>query len=426
MKWEYQKRRFIRNRMCVGISLAVSILCCSCSSVAYAEELVYQTDNNAAFSLSEGTIQSRGSLVYQETGMAEPIRYDAGDIWAIQEHLNGQKSFFLEKLLQLGTGFRQTENGWQFSRNPEEISGELPEGSVIDWNLLLHAVTDSQKIPENLTVAEPQIFLGIEGISEYTEYYTAAAADNLSRGKAAWLEGILLLGTGKDNDKAYEQGKKDGAEGTEREDMVPVFAAKERELVIRHKHIGESTDKEGIDGCYKHYITKTIQTDVCGQALNQTEVTWYPNEAEEGGGSWHGGYYTCPWHGGVYENPGVCPYENSQEISVWHHDLICGKTDLTYAVLTIYGIEEDDTDGKILLCADLQKKEGFAQLQLPETEQDWLVWSNEAGEIIGTGKTIEVMQPGRYFCRLAAANQEVDNLSICTEVIKKGFAYEKK
>lgn len=426
MKWKYAKRRFRQKKLCISISLAVSLLCYSCGSMAYAEEAVCQSDNNAVLSLAEGTLQSKGSLVYQEMGMAEAIRYDAEDIWKIQEHLDKQKSCLLEKLLQLGTGFLQTENGWQFSRNPEKITGELPEGSAMDWNLLLHAVTDSQQIPENLTVAEPKICLGIEGISEYTDYYTAATADNLSRGKAAWLEGVLLLGTGKDNDKAYEQGKKDGTEGTERTDMVPIFAAKEQELVIRHKHIGESSGTEGIDGCYKHYITKTIQTDVCGQALNQTEVTWYPNEAEEGGGSWHGGYYTCPWHGGVYENPGVCPYENSQEISVWHHDLICGKTDLIYAVLTISGMEEDDTDGKILLCAELQTKEGFAQLQLPEAEQDWLIWSNEAGEIIGTGKTLEVMQTGKYFCRLAAANQEVDNLSIGTEVIKKGFAYGKK
>lgn len=426
MKWEYMRIGFIRKKICAGIGLAVSLLCYSCSSVAYAEEAACQTDDSQVFALSEGRIQSRGSLVYQEKEMANPIIYYAGDILEIQAYLDKQKTFLLEKLLQLGTAFLQTDGGWQYSRNPAQISGELPEGAALSWNQILKAAADSQKVPENLTVAEPKISLGIEGVREYTDYYVPAEADNLSKGKAAWQDGILLLGTGKDNDKAYEQGKQDGAGGTYRPDMFPVFGAKEQEVSIRHKHIGENVAQEGIFGCYKHYQTKTTQTEVCGQALQQTEVTWYPNETEEGGGSWHGGYYTCPWHGGIYEGPGACPYENSKEIAVWHHDLICGKTDLTYALLSICALEEDDLDGKIVLCVEVKQKEGFPELQLPESEQDWLVWSNEAGETIGTGRTIEVTQPGRYFCRLAAANQEADNLSICTEVARKGFAYGKK
>lgn len=403
----HRRQNYIRQKICVGISLAVSIFCYSCGSVAYAAE----------------EIRSCGSLVYEEAGMPEVLVYDGSDIQSIQKYLDLQKEYLLQKLLQLGTAFVQTEEGWIYSRNPADMSGNIPVGEKIGWNLILGAVMESQNVPENVAVANPKVCLQIEGITEYTDCYHTATVNNISKGKAAWLEGVLLLGTGADNEKAYEKGKKDGTEGVLQPDVHPIYAASEQEIIIRHKHIGSREDVEGISGCYHNYLTTEIRESVCGATLQPTEATWYPNESEEGGGSWHGGYYTCPWHGGLYEAPGICTSMSSQETSVWNHDIICGKTNMQYATLRITGIEGEYTDGKIMLQEELTENEGFSGLMLPEEESSWLIWSNEAGEVIGTGSMIEVEKTGTYFCKLAATNQDVEHSGGSIQVIMKGFTY---
>ena len=416
-KKEKQKNRtrsFLRQKMCIGMSLAVSIFCYSCGNIAYAAE--------------EDMIRSRGSLVYWEEGVAETgeteaVIYDAADIREIKKYLDLQKEGLLQKLLQLGTTFIWTDTGWQYSRSPEDSSGNTPEGGQIGWDLLFNAILDSQSVPENVAVVEPKISLQIEGIAEYTDFYKTATADSISKGKAAWVEGNLLLGTGADNEKAYEKGKEDGAGGVFRPDMFTVYAANEAEIIIQHKHIGEENETEGILGCYNHYTTKKVQENVCGATLEQTEVTWYPNESEEGGGSWHGGYYTCPAHQGVYENPGTCNHVSKKEVITWHHDLICEKTDFVYAILKITGIDDDYSDRKMKLYAELVEQEGFPELLLPETEGEWLVWSNEQGEVLGTGTEIEVQNVGVYYCKLVVSNEDVEPLEGSVQVVIKGVAY---
>lgn len=412
-----QKNRIrspLRQRLCIGMSLAATIFCYSCGSVAYAAE--------------EETIRSRGSLIYQEKGMAEieeeeMVVYDATDIRKIKEYLDLQKEGLLQKLLQLGTAFIQTDTGWQYSRNPEDMPGSIPEGGQIGWDLLFNAVRDSQSVPENIAVKDSKFPLQIEGIAEHTDSYRAATADNISKGKAAWLEGTLLLGTGADNDKAYEKGKEDGTGGIFRPEIFPIYAADEKEIIIQHKHIGNTAETEGVSGCYHNYTSKELKESICGAALQQTESTWYPNEAEAGGGSWHGGYYTCPWHGGVYDNPGTCTRLDSQETTVWHHDIVCGKTNLVYALLKITDADDDFVAGKMQLRAELVEQEGFSELLLPEAESDWLVWSNEKGEIVGKGDLLEIQSAGTYFCKLAAENQDVELLGGSVQVVIQGFTY---
>ncbi|MBQ6806210.1 MAG: hypothetical protein IJO97_02115 [Lachnospiraceae bacterium] len=414
---------FGQQKMCFAMTLLIVILCYSCGNVAYAAE-----EGNSYDSLAyqqEERICSHGRLVYQEEGMAEALVYDGTDIWEIKRHLDYKKTEMLQKLLQLGTSFVQTDAGWQYSRNPENRSGNIPGGEQIEWDILLNAVRNSQSVPEEIAVREPKFPLQIEGVAEHMDFYQAATADNLSKGKAAWLDGMLLLGTGADNDKAYAKGKEDGAGGVFRPDMCPIYATGEQEVTIQHKHIGNSVEIEGISGCYHNYTTKEVSQSVCGGTLQQTESTWYPNESEEGGGSWHGGYYTCPWHGGIYQSAGTCDSVSSQEKTIWHHDIVCGKTDLVYATLKITGADEDYLDGKMKVQAEILSQDGFSNLLLPETEQEHLIWSNEQGEIIGKGAFVEIAKAGIYSCKLAALNQDVTCLDANVPVVIKGFTYTK-
>lgn len=402
-------KKYILQKICLGMSLAVSICINCCGSVAYAAEE----------QMAENTIRSCGKIVYSEN-KTEKCIYDSADIQAVLDCINRQKGVLIQKLLQLGTRFIRTENGWQYLRNPEITVEELPGGKELTWEQIFHAVKDSQTVPGDMVVKEPKIAVQIEGIDEVTDFYKAAAADNLSNGKAAWRDGILLLGTGADNEKAYAQGKEDGKKGSYRPDMIPIYAAEEKEVVIRHKHIGSSAETEGWSGCYHNFTTMEVSETVCGATLYQTETTWYPNESEEGGGSWHGGYYTCPWHGGIYETSGTCDSVDIQRTTVWHHDISCGKTDLVYAVLKITGTEEDYLDGKIHLCAELVEREGFANLRLSDEK---FVWKNAQGEILGNGAEIIVEKPGLYSCSVVASNEDVNMLTGNTKVIIKGIGW---
>ena len=75
------------------------------------------------------------------------------------------------------------------------------------------------------------------------------------------------------------------------------------------------------------------------------------------------------------------------------------------------------------LYAELVEQEGFPELLLPETEGEWLVWSNEQGEVLGTGTEIEVQNVGVYYCKLVVSNEDVEPLEGSVQVVIKGVAY---
>ena len=330
---------------------------------------------------------------------------DTADLQNICAHISEKQCAVVNVLLQLGTKFRQDEGGIHPDRNPDHTQ-ESFDGSLPDWNVLVKAVEESQTVPVGLNVLQPGYALGIAGVEERTDCYETAVADNISSGKAAWADGTLLLGTGADNDRAYRKGLEDGANVIVPEGWTPVYAVEDTTLEIRHIHIGAAENRNGTSGCFHNYSEVREEVKGCDLALAYYPPIWYPEGNHPDGGTWHGGFYSCPIHKGIYTSPGICPYEQVDNITIWHPDIVCGLTGVVYGVLHIRGTNMDCYDGTILLEAELEQGAGYKQFAWQEGDE--LLWMDEDGNMLGIGPRLTVNSPGIYKCCINVANPDIN------------------
>lgn len=364
-------------------------------------------------------IRSRGRVQY-EYAVA-----DADDFREIDGYISGQRNTAVGILNRLGTRFRQQSGEYTYDRNPD-IGQEDIDITRISWNLLARAAAESQGVPAGLAVLNPEAALHIEGVEEKTDYYGDATEDNLSAGKAAWVDGRLLLGNGADNEKAYQKGCEDGEKGDIPEQLHPIYSIHGGSVEIRHAHVGSQAESEGISGCYHNYSVSDKEVISCDRTVEYLQPVWSPNENEPGGGTWHGGFYTCPAHGGSYDSPQICAYEKVIIRIGWLHDVICGLNDMLYARLTVRAAdtgadlpagEEEPLNPdrmsnsinirrQIHLEAVLEEAEGYDRLVWPEGER--LIWTDIQGNVLGQGPNLTVFEPGVYRCSIQAVNTDID------------------
>lgn len=348
----------------------------------------------------------------------EQAVFDSADLRDIRTHIDEQKYAAAQALVRLGTRFRNQPEGCGYDRDPDAGTEEINTGRLT-WETLARAAADSQTVPAGLPVLNPEAALHIEGVEERTEHYETAIEDNISRGKAAWADGRLLLGNGADNDRAYRKGEEDGEDGKVPENFYPVYTADGSSVEIRHVHVGAPENKDGISGCYENSHTTKEEVKTCGEQLIKTDVTWYPNPEETEGGSWHGGHYTCTEHGGLYDAPGTCTYKKKHTVTKWKHEVVCGLEDVLYASLTVRGADTDYYDRAILLEAVLEKGDGYGNLSWQEGGE--LVWTDADGNVLGTGSQYTACEEGIYRCRLNITNVDIDHGEAGVTVRKTGL-----
>lgn len=366
----------------------------------------------AAHGGAQGHIHSTGRVQYEQAV------FDSADLQDIRAYIDEKRRAAAGTLIQLGTKFRPQTDGYTYDRNPDVEQGETDIGQI-DWTTIIQAAADSQTVPAGLSVLNPEAAMHIEGVEERTDYYETAIEDNISRGMAAWADGRLLIGNGADNDKAYKKGTEDGKEGKVPENFYPIYAVDEAAVEIRHVHQGEPENKDGLSGCYQNSHTTSQQVEKCNEQLIKTEVTWIPNPDEPEGGSWHGGKYTCRFHGGSYAAPGICGYSDSKNVTVWKHDIACGLDNSLYAKLTVRGTDTDYYDRAIRLEAVLEEGEGYGNLAWQEG--DGLVWTDEEGNVLGTGSEYTACEAGVYRCSINVENKDIDCRSAEVTVRRTGL-----
>ena len=91
-------------------------------------------------------------------------------------------------------------------------SGNLPYDSIAKLTefktAIANAIDEAGGIKPDLT-AETSVFAdNIKGIVKEVTKNATATADNISKGKTAWVNGTLITGNGKDNNSYYDDGKK--------------------------------------------------------------------------------------------------------------------------------------------------------------------------------------------------------------------------
>ncbi len=167
-------------------------------------------------------LQSKGRIVYQEG--EHSVVLNSQDLYQLADRMDLFKQGISSQLASMGT-YLTTGDGIPMQTNDMlKVTHVSPaaEHSVdpltVDFNALLEGVAASQSVPVDTAAygyeAGTMLYQTKEGILTTVEDEAAcaaveirpAAAENLSAGTAAWVDGHLLLGTGADNQSYFEKG----------------------------------------------------------------------------------------------------------------------------------------------------------------------------------------------------------------------------
>lgn len=183
--------------------------------------VIARSENRAA------NIKSKGIFDFKH---GEAV-FDASDLTYLADEIDlleiTYKTETVEALNQMGTFFTEDK---ETTHDTDETS-ILPESAdVLSFSDLRDGILNSQSIPTersyNGTLPESN--------EEVTGNVSAAIADNLSLGKASWVEGNLFVGNGADNKTYYNKGYVDG------------FAAKQTSVVAieykYHTHVDDNSN----------------------------------------------------------------------------------------------------------------------------------------------------------------------------------------
>lgn len=172
--------------------------------------------------ISRDMLHSSGRIVYEEGD--KRVELDTQDLYRIADRLDLFKSAVSNQLASMGTylakgvgmGIQTDDTLGVTHVRPSEEQQVNP--LTVDFNALLEEIAASQSIPDDsaaygyepgITLYQtPEGALSTTGEEAGCEELAIrpATADSLSAGAAAWVDGHLLLGTGTDNQKYYEQG----------------------------------------------------------------------------------------------------------------------------------------------------------------------------------------------------------------------------
>ena len=168
-----------------------------------------------------GQFHSRGVICYQDAG-GQRVILDAGDFERLFQYAAEGKSGLSGALSGVGTKLIRGDTDYSYTRDPnaeaaiDKIQTE-EEMRSIHYDLLLQALSDSQKLPEG-----------------YEETYVLANSDNLTLGRSEWAEGSLLRGNNRDLTEHYIRGWMEGSGCT---DYEAVYDEEGRWIGYRAKQI---------------------------------------------------------------------------------------------------------------------------------------------------------------------------------------------
>ena len=160
-------------------------------------------------------------ICYQDAG-GQRVILDAGDFERLFQYAAEGKSGLSGALSGVGTKLIRGDTDYSYTRDPnaeaaiDKIQTE-EEMRSIHYDLLLQALSDSQKLPEG-----------------YEETYVLANSDNLTLGRSAWSDGSLLRGNNRDLTEHYIRGWMEGSGCT---DYEAVYDEEGRWIGYRAKQI---------------------------------------------------------------------------------------------------------------------------------------------------------------------------------------------
>lgn len=240
-------------------------------------------------------IKSKGKIDFEEGKMV----LDSADLLYLADEIDALETTYkvtiIDALNRIGTYFKNDGNLTNDSNANEadtvEEKTNISFENIRDGVLLSQSVESLSNVQaedkdgNNLFYLNEEVAANrnlLETTTENTGYpvfYQAVTADNLTAGSAAWVNGRLIKGNGKDRDDAYTQGFIDGqANVTDNLEITYTY----------HYHEGDAVNG---GGCYE----KVASSKACGNIVRLQEY-------------YKGGTcgYTCASYYGIDYGCSVC------------------------------------------------------------------------------------------------------------------------
>lgn len=203
--------------------VAVMILTLSVCMTAFAEGETSVTPPVQEHTGTAAGLKSYGRIVYQKG--TESVKIDSDDLYMLADQIDQVKLQVTDQLEAMNTYFTAGEGeiALETSDDISVVHAKPFEEDFVDpvdvnFDTLLEGIAVSQSVSTDTAAygypAGTELYkdekgvLTTNGSGAGTEKITvtAATADNLSAGTAAWVNGSLILGTGEDNKSYYDQG----------------------------------------------------------------------------------------------------------------------------------------------------------------------------------------------------------------------------
>ncbi len=197
----------------ISVIMVIMLTVGTCNVAAAAE-------NGLRGSATRDSLKSYGSIEYHKGDDSVVINSD--DLYELADQIDQVKLDVNDQLAALNTYFTAGE-GMSLNTtddinvvHAEPVKEDYVDPLTVNFDTLLEGIAVSQSVPQDVTAygfaAGTELYkntngaLTTDGSEEGAEKIsvTAATADNLSAGKAAWVDGNLILGTGEDN-KSYSE-----------------------------------------------------------------------------------------------------------------------------------------------------------------------------------------------------------------------------
>lgn len=186
------------------------------------------------------SLKSHGTIVYEDSD--SEVIINSLDLYMLADQVDQIRLNVVDQLRSLHTYFTAGQGVPLKTDGKIGITHKAPFGTdyvdplTIDFDTLLEGIAASQWVPTDVKdygySGGTRLYRRADGSlttygsgDDLTEIFIReATADNLSAGTAAWVNGRLLLGTGKDNSAYMEKGENAGsASGSGSENLDGVF-----------------------------------------------------------------------------------------------------------------------------------------------------------------------------------------------------------
>lgn len=288
-----------------------------------------KTEVNAQNLNRRNEIKSRGNIKFENGEVyitSSDLVYLADEIDILEKTY---KCNLVDALNSIGTYFRNegsiTYDAGQNEVNSEESKQKLSFGNIKQGILQSQSVDFVKQMQATDKEGNPLYFASEtagnnnEKINFTTTdtgfpiYYGEASAANLSAGSAAWVNGVLLKGTGEDNKRSWQNGYNEGYTNG-----VADSLGKAQIVYTYHQHSGNSSQ---VGGCYGNLTGAAPVYCGCDHYVFTDSLPGY-----EG----HSTCANCYHNHGGDECDAVKGYEPYTYIG-----LVCGKTEQTIESATI-------------------------------------------------------------------------------------------